>query len=613
MPLETSPPSSDPQPKDRTTMDFLVVSRKQEETKGQGLRSWSRVLSGFRLAVFVLFLAGLWLVFGSPGWPWLALVPVGVVFFGLLFVHEVLHRRMLGNQFRLALHDWSLARLDNRWQGKGIGGGDLVSQDHPYAADLDIVGVGSLFESLCIARTRLGQKMLAQWLVAPGSPAHLKPRQDSVRELAGNWDSRLDLVEKSGAWQVGQDLDSTLVWADSSLRGPAGFWVAIGLALGAANLVTLIQWISGQADSLGVACCGLLTVLLYGLTWKKIRTVLHGLEKQAEALLAARGGLESMASQNEWKSERLVSLRLELMASSKRPNAQAAVDRLVTLVQTWQAKRNPLITVPLVLLFWDLVFSWLLLRWHRANAGSLKIWLGALAEYEALQSLAHHSFLFPGDIFPTLIESGPSCFEARDLGHPLLPLARCVRNQVDLAPPRQLLLVSGSNMSGKSTYLRSAGVAAVLAWAGGPVRASQMRISRFQVAAILHAEDSLRLGMSRFAAELARMRRLIELSKGEIPLLFLLDEIFSGTNSSDRLAGAEALIRRLVQTSAVGMVTTHDLTLAKIADDLGDKGANVHFVDNWSGGMMSFDYRLQPGVVPRSNALGLMRAIGLDL
>jgi DNA mismatch repair ATPase MutS len=182
-----------------------------------------------------------------------------------------------------------------------------------------------------------------------------------------------------------------------------------------------------------------------------------------------------------------------------------------------------------------------------------------------------------------------------------------------LAPPRQLLLVSGSNMSGKSTYLRSAGVAAVLAWAGGPVRASQMRISRFQVAAILHAEDSLRLGMSRFAAELARMRRLIELSKGEIPLLFLLDEIFSGTNSSDRLAGAEALIRRLVQTSAVGMVTTHDLTLAKIADDLGDKGANVHFVDNWSGGMMSFDYRLQPGVVPRSNALGLMRAIGLDL
>jgi len=613
MPLETSPFNTDPHPKDGATLGFLTISRDKEEAKGQGLRVWSRVLSLVRLVVFGLFLAGLWLVFGPAGWPWMALVPVGLVFFVLLAVHESLHRRMLGNRFRLGLHEWSLARLDNRWQGKGIGGSDLLSQDHPYAADLDIVGVGSLFESLCIARTHLGQKQLALWLGGPGSTADLTARQESVRELAGHWDSRLDLVEKSGTLLVGQDLDSTLVWAGSPLKGPAGFWVVIAVVLAGANLVTLVQWISGQADSLGVACCSLLTVLVYAFNWKRIRTVLHGLEKQADALLAARGGLESMAAQNQWKSERLVSLRKELKASSKRPEAQAAVDRLVTLVQTWQAKRNPLITVPLVLLFWDLIFSWLLLQWHRTNAGSLKSWLGALGEYEALQSLAHHSFLFPADIFPTLLESGPSCFEAKDLGHPLLPVNRCVRNLVDLAPPCQLLLVSGSNMSGKSTYLRSAGVAAVLAWAGGPVRASFMRISRFQVASILHAEDSLRLGMSRFAAELARMRKLIELSRGEIPLLFLLDEIFSGTNSSDRLAGAEALIRRLVQTRAVGMVTTHDLTLARIADDLGDKGANVHFVDNWSGGMMSFDYRLQPGVVPRSNALGLMRAIGLDL
>jgi hypothetical protein len=431
--------------------------------------------------------------------------------------------------------------------------------------------------------------------------------------LASDFGSRLDLVEKSGGLSSGQDLGATVRWASAKIQGPSALWVPVALVLGVANLVTLIQWISGAADSIGVAVSSLATLALYALTWNSIRQATSGLEKQAEALLAARGGLAAMAAHPPWKSEKLLRLAAELKETGRRPSAETAVDRLVTLVQTWQARRNPLITVPLILLFWDLIFAWLLGRWHARNAPALGRWLDALGEYEALQCLGHQSFLFPCDIFPTLLDKGPSCLRATDLGHPLLPLNLCVRNHVDLGPPRQLLLISGSNMSGKSTYLRSVGISAVLAWAGAPVRATSMEISRFQVAAILHAEDSLRLGMSRFAAELARMRKLIELSKDQLPLLFLLDEIFSGTNSSDRLAGAEALIERLVQSGAVGMVTTHDLTLARIADDLGEKGANVHFVDSWSGGMMSFDYRLQPGVVPRSNALGLMRAIGLEI
>lgn len=592
---------------------FLSQSRAREESRGLELRTWSRILSFSRLVVFLLFLVFLWLVFGAGRWLWPSLIFPAMTFFVLLALHERLHRRLLGNQFRLALHDWSIARVENRWHGQGVPGIGLLGPDHPYAADLDIVGVGSLFESVCIARTNLGQRFLADWIGFPGETAEVVLRQAAVRELASDFSSRLELAEKSGNLSSGKDLGATVRWASARIQGPSALWVPVAFVLGIANLVTLVQWISGGADSVGVGVCALATMGLYGLTWNSIRQATAGLEKQTEALLAARGGLAAMGAHPPWKSERLLQLTAELKKNGTRPSAETAVDRLVTLVQAWQAKRNPLITLPLILLFWDLIFAWLLARWHARNAPALGKWLDALGEYEALQCLGHQSFLFPCDIFPKLLDQGPPCLLATDLGHPLLPLNLCIRNRVELGPPRQLLLISGSNMSGKSTYLRTVGISAVLAWAGAPVRATSMEISRFQVAAILHAEDSLRLGMSRFAAELARMRKLIELSKDHLPLLFLLDEIFSGTNSSDRLAGAEALIARLVQSGAVGMVTTHDLTLARIADDLGEKGANVHFVDSWSGGMMSFDYRLQPGVVPRSNALGLMRAIGLEI
>ncbi len=610
MPAESTPINQNSVP---APFADLVASRFAQEAKGRGLGIWSRWLSVSRILVFFLILAGFWQVFGSGNWRWYWLLPLGILFLALLAIHERLHSQFRGHLFRLKLHDWSIARLENRWHGQGVSGVGLLPQDHPYAADLDILGVGSLFESICLAKTQLGQRTLANWLGHPENHDQVLKRQEAVQELAKGFEDRLDLVEKSGGMQSGQDLDPTLQWANQKIAGPHWAVVAFAVVLGICNLLALIRWISGTNDSLEVAVCLLLTAIIYALNWKRIRESTKGLEKQAEALLAARGALASISAKSGWKSETLFKLRGRLKSDLDPQSASNAVDRLVTLVQAWQARKNPLITIPLVLLFWDLVFAWLLSGWHKKHAVGLSGWLTSLGDYEALQSLAHQSFLFPQDVFPRLLDKGPATYTARDLGHPLLPLSHCVRNQVELAPPRQMLLVSGSNMSGKSTYLRSVGVSAVLAWAGAPVRASSMEIGQFQVAAILHAEDSLRLGMSRFAAELARMRRVIELSKNELPLLFLLDEIFSGTNSSDRLAGAEALIFRLVNSGAVGMVTTHDLTLAKIADELQEKAGNVHFVDSWSGGRMSFDYRLQPGVVPRSNALGLMRAIGLEI
>jgi DNA mismatch repair ATPase MutS len=204
-------------------------------------------------------------------------------------------------------------------------------------------------------------------------------------------------------------------------------------------------------------------------------------------------------------------------------------------------------------------------------------------------------------------------FEAENLGHPLIPEATCVRNDVCLGSARQVLVVSGSNMSGKSTLLRTVGVNAVLALAGAPVRARHLRLTPVAVGATLRFQDSLQAGRSRFFAEITRVRQLVDLSRGEVRLLFLLDEVFHGTNSHDRRVGAEAVVRGLIDRGAIGLVTTHDLALTAIVERLAPHAENVHFEDQFENGSMHFDYKMRPGVVRHSNALALMRAVGLDV
>jgi len=198
------------------------------------------------------------------------------------------------------------------------------------------------------------------------------------------------------------------------------------------------------------------------------------------------------------------------------------------------------------------------------------------------------------------------------MAHPLLPNSRSIRNDLYLSHAMQLIVVSGSNMSGKSTLLRTTGVNTVLALAGAPVRAESLTVSALQLGASIRINDSLQAGASRFYAEITRLRDILALAdKG--PVLFLLDELLNGTNSHDRRIGAEGVVRGLVRRDAIGLVTTHDLALAAIADSLGSNAANKHFEDHLENGVMTFDYRIQPGVVEKSNALELMRAVGLNV
>jgi DNA mismatch repair ATPase MutS len=233
---------------------------------------------------------------------------------------------------------------------------------------------------------------------------------------------------------------------------------------------------------------------------------------------------------------------------------------------------------------------------------------------EALCSVAAFAYERPGSAFPELLEISDPHFEAEGLVHPLIPPEEAVANDVTLDNlGGRLWIISGSNMSGKSTLLRAVGLSAALAWAGAPVTAARLRVSPLRIGASLRANDSVIDHRSRFYAEISRLRGIMDLARTGEPTLFLLDELLSGTNSHDRRIGAEAVLRGLLERGAIGLATTHDLALAEIASSLDGRAANVHFEDQIEGGEIGFDFHLRPGVVTRGNALELMRAVGLEV
>ena len=251
--------------------------------------------------------------------------------------------------------------------------------------------------------------------------------------------------------------------------------------------------------------------------------------------------------------------------------------------------------------------------WRQTNGPKVGEWLAAVGEFEALCSLASFAYEQPSAVFPQLLEENMPAFRAMRMQHPLIDPGKAIANDIDLSRDSALWIVSGSNMSGKSTYLRAIGLNAVLAWAGAPVCCESLTLSPLRIGASIRINDSLADNRSRFYAEISRLREIVDLAKSGAPTLFLLDELLSGTNSHDRRIGASAVVRSLVELGAIGLVTTHDLALAEIVPSLQGRARNVHFADHMEKGEMQFDYRLREGVVEHSNALALMRAVGLDV
>jgi len=540
----------------------------------------------------------------SPGW---ILLPLGA-FVALVARHWDATAARQRAERAVAFYRRGLDRLEGTWMGGGEPGERFRDPGHPYADDLDLFGPGSLFELLSTARTRAGEDTLAGWLLAPAPPEEIRARQAAVHELRFRVDLREDLALLGADVRAGVDPDALRAWAVAPivLRAPWARWMAPVLATAAA--VGVVLWGFGHWQPL-VAVVSLETVVALALRRRVqhvVRAVDHpGRDLRTLAQLLAR------LEQERFTAPRLVALRALLDTQGLPPSRQAA--RLRRRIDLLDARRNQLFAPVGWLLLWTTQLALSIESWRAVCGPHVADWIAAAGEMEALCALAGYAWEHPEHPFPVLVEGSPR-LDGVELGHPLLASSRCVANGVRLggdAP--HVLVVSGSNMSGKSTLLRTVGLSAVLAQAGAPVPAAALTLTPLAVAASLRIQDSLHAGTSRFYAEVTRVKQVVDLAAGSPPLLFLLDEIFHGTNSHDRRIGSEAVVRVLVDRGAIGLVTTHDLAIAQVADALGGRAANVHFEDQLLDGRMTFDYRVRPGVVTRSNALELMRAVGLDV
>ena len=565
-------------------------------------------LGSLRLVAVALIIVTIFLTVKGPRISaiWL-LLPIGI-FIALVAYHVFIRRKRAQAERAIAFYDSRIARIDDRWIGTGSTGERFDIPHHVYAADLDLFGRGSLFELLSAARTRMGEEALARWLLAPAAADTIRARQAGIADLRDRLDLREDFALEGESSRTGVHPDALLKWAatPNELDGPSIAALAVLMpALAIASVVVAAVW--GTITPL-LLVLAVEAIVLYALR-DEIKSVIQGTENAFEDLRL----FSALLMRIEREAFEAPSLRelVRKMSSHTLP-ASATIGKLSTIVGFVEARRNIVLALFQLPLLYPLITALAAERWRKAHGAAVTPWIDVLGEIEALLSLAAYAYEHPADPFPELVD-GPACFDAKALGHPLIPAAQCVRNDAAICGSTRVLLVSGSNMSGKSTLLRTIGINTVLAMTGAPVRAASLRLTPLQVGASIRINDSLHEGSSRFYAEITRLKQLVLLMDQPLPLLFLLDELLQGTNSKDRRAGAEGIVRAFMQRGAIGLISTHDLALTDF--ELPNAGAlrNVHFEDAIADGKMTFDFRLREGVVTRSNGIELMRSIGLQV
>jgi len=543
---------------------------------------------------------------------WLVIPILG---YGLLAVaHELVLRKRRAAQTAGDLYRRGIARIEHRWAGSGASGEQFRDAEHVYAEDLDLFGNGCLFQLLSTARLPMGESRLAAWLKNPSTREEALERQGLIAELRGKLDLHRELAI------AGEDLRPRMVpetlteWAEAAAALPNVIWrlVAAGLAVAAAAAIVFYF----ENVRTWPVLVGVLAVegALWGWLRQRMKEAIAKLDCNAEGLeLFAR--VVEMFERETFASERLKAIAAELRGTDPATagTASESLRRLARAVYWVDNRENLMAKIAELPFLYTLQVAFAAEAWKRRFGSRMQVWIDIAGEMEALVSLATYSFEHPADVFPEFMDAaGGLLAEGEDLGHPLIAAEKCVRNSVRLDSATRLLLVSGSNMSGKSTLLRTVGINTVLAMAGAPIRGARMRLTPLAVGTRIRSGDSLQEGRSNFYTEILHIRRVVELARRGATL-FLFDELLEGTNSHDRRIGAEKLLAALLGSGAIGMVTTHDLALTEIGAAIGDVLRNVHFEDFVEEGKMRFDYRLRDGVVTKSNAIELMRVVGLDV
>ncbi len=594
-----------------------------------------RFCERLRLAVFVAAAAGAWLLIsqGRGQAVWLLMAGAVVAFVIVVARHRAARRRLRRAELMADFNREGIARVERRWSGLPRSFTPAVPRTHDYADDLDLHGPASLLHLAGVCGAPPGRATLWSWLLAPSDPETVALRQEAVREMAGAFDYR-DRIAAEARMTGGvsmEEVERFLRWCERPRWLSGRTWLrAAAVLLPPANLAAIILYSLGMVPTAVVAWPLLVSALVMAPAWKAINRACSEAD-DGESGVRHYGSLIDLLADAPLDSRYASDLRRRLGAGSRPAHREiAALRRLLDMAEV---RRSPLFHVPLSLvLLWDVHVLAALERWKKRSGARVRGWIDAVGEAEALAALAALAADHPDWSMPTL-DAEATTVHGRALGHPLLAPALCVRNDVEVGPAGSFLLVTGSNMSGKSTLLKAVGLNVVLGQAGGPVCAESLRIPPLRVVTGMHAADSLADGVSFFMAGLQRLKQVVDAAeaagapagsaagkgaptgeevRGAPRVLYLLDEILQGTNSAERRIAARTVLRRLLRSGALGVVTTHDLTLAD-AHDLNVRAVPVHLTESVGEGHegLTFDYRLRSGIATSTNALRLLKLVGL--
>lgn len=535
----------------------------------------------------------------------------------LLVIIDWKHRRIQENQKWAAIlrdmNDQALWRFDKRWSTFPDTGEEFKDDEHPYSSDLDIFGKASLFQWANSGHTFLGRRRLATLLTQPPESASIiARRQQAIGELSKNlkwrqWFSAYGMVMPG----KNQDPSELVEWAKNLL--PFYTKKAVILGVRSLSLVTLGTWLmlltTGKIPiyvPAGLLLLQYLFLKIHGKQRKKILNTVFYYRKNIELY-------QELLAHIEKKSFTTAHLKSMQKGLRNRQEESAGIQlrRLVQIADQVATRDHAMYGIFNTLTLWDYHCLIALENWKQKSGNHLQNWLDTIGELEALSSLAILNYDHPEWTVPEIVENTP-VYTAKSLGHPLLPEAARKGNALEIENGVRVLLITGSNMSGKSTYLRTTGINLVLAYAGATVCARSLTCSRMKIYTCMRVSDNLEKNISTFYAEILRIKMIVEATAVQKNVFFLLDEIFKGTNSMDRHLGAKVLIKKLIENQAAGMVSTHDLELGELEQEC-PQVRNYHFQEFFRDGKLDFDYMLRPGISETRNALYLMRAAGIEV
>lgn len=489
----------------------------------------------------------------------------------------------------------------------------FLRNDHPNALDLDLFGPHSMFQASCRATTSIGQECLADYLLEPADVATIMERQSAIAELQPMLDWRQNLqaygletaddpqhLDLLKAWLGDPDLvRGNRLWTLASQLAPWYFLVCFAI------WVTLVPW--------SIFVVMLLPIFIVLKKTNDEVGLIHLRTAYAMESLAAYSRILQYIENQTFKTDLLANLRSKLIESDRA--ASLHIGQLAYIIRQLNMRFNPFAVVLNIGSLWDLRYVLRLEKWRSAHRDKLPGWFEALREMEALSSLANLWHNNPDWVLPLLNEKNH--LEAVALGHPLIHPDKRRTNDFTMPTRGHIKLVTGSNMAGKSTFLRTVGLNVVLAQAGAPVCASKMSLSPMRVFTSMRTQDDLSESTSSFYAELKRLKVIIEAVKNAdnqgLPVFFLLDEILKGTNSVDRHTGSAALIRQLIWLRGGGIIATHDLELGRMEAESGGSVENLCMEVEIQDGQLFFDYKIKPGVSKSFNATLLMRQMGIEV